>query len=67
MIDAGGIDGYKDENEQITDIVNKSIALTEKALILREDLIKRYGGKSTKTNRRRNPSESKLLTEGKES
>jgi hypothetical protein len=55
---------YKDRDEQIEEILNKSVALTEKMVILRNELIKKNGRKSTKANRSRNSSRSQLLTEG---
>ena len=54
---------FTDKNEQIEEILNKSVALTEKMVILRDELIKKHGRKSTKTNRSRNSSRSQLLTE----
>lgn len=58
---------YKDRDEQIEEILNKSVALTEKMVILRDELIKKNGRKSTKANRSRNSSRSQLLTESDES
>ena len=60
-------DDYKDKDEQIEELLNKSVALTEKMVILRDELIKKHGRKSTKTNRSRNSSRSQLLTERNES
>jgi len=57
---------YKDRDEQIEEILNKSVALTEKMVILRNELIKKNGRKSTKANRSRNSSRSQLLTENNE-
>ena len=54
---------YKDRDEQIEELLNKSVALTEKMVILRDELIKKHGRKSTKTNRSRNSSRPQLLTE----
>ena len=54
---------YKDKDEQIEELLNKSVALTEKMVILRNELIKKHGRKSTKANRSRNSSRSQLLTE----
>jgi len=58
---------FKDQNEQIEEILNKSVALTEKMVILRDELIKKHGRKSTKANRSRNSSRPQLLTESNES
>ena len=60
-------DDYKDRDQQIEELLNKSVALTEKMVILRDELIKKHGRKSTKTNRSRNSSRSQLLTERNES
>ena len=58
------IDGvFKDSDQQIDDILKRSVALTEKIIILRDELIKKHGPKSTKANRSRNSSRSQLLTE----
>jgi hypothetical protein len=54
---------FKDSEQQFEDILKKSVALTEKIVILRDELIKKHGRKSTKTNRSRNSSRSQLLTE----
>jgi len=58
---------YKDRNEQIEELLNKSVALTEKMVILRDELIKKYGRKNSKANRSRNSSRPQLLTEGNDS
>lgn len=58
---------YKDKDEQIEELLNKSVALTEKMVILRDELIKKNGRKNSKANRGRNSSRSQLLTEGNES
>ena len=58
---------FKDKDEQIEELLNKSVALTEKMVILRDELIKKNGRKSTKTNRSRNSSRPQLLTERNES
>lgn len=55
---------FKDRDDQVEEILLKSVALTEKMVILRDELIKKHGRKSTKTNRRRNSSGPQLLTEG---
>ncbi|NBW33705.1 MAG: hypothetical protein EBR30_01470 [Cytophagia bacterium] len=57
---------FKDRDDQIEELLNKSVALTEKMVILRDELIKKHGRKSTKTNRSRNSSRSQLLTERNE-
>ena len=54
---------FKDKDEQVEELLNKSVALTEKMVILRDELIKKNGRKSTKTNRSRNSSRPQLLTE----
>ena len=66
LLEQQEINEYKDRDEQIEEILNKSVALTEKMVILRDELIKKHGRKSTKSNRRRNPSGSQLLTEKSE-
>ena len=58
---------YKDRNEQIEELLNKSVALTEKMVILRDELIKKHGRKNSKANRSRNSSRPQLLTESNES
>jgi len=58
---------YKDRNEQIEELLNKSVALTEKMVILRDELIKKYGRKNSKANRSRNSSRSQPHPEGNES
>jgi len=57
---------FKDQNEQIEEILKKSVALTEKIVILRDELIKKHGRKSTKANRGRNSARPQLLTERNE-
>jgi len=54
---------FIDRDQQIEEIINKSIALTEKLVILRNELIKKHGCKNSKTNRSRNSSRPRLLTE----
>ena len=62
------VDGvFKDSDQQIDDILKRSVALTEKIVILRDELIKKHGHKSTKANRGRNSSRSQLLTESNDS
>jgi hypothetical protein len=58
---------FKDQDEQIKQILNKSVALTEKMVILRDELIKKHGRKNSKANRSRNSSRPQLLTESNES
>ena len=58
---------FKDRDEQIEELLNKSVALTEKMVILRDELIKKNARKRTKANRGRNSSRSQLLTEGNDS
>lgn len=66
LLEQNEFNEFKDKDEQIDEILNKSVALTEKMTILREELIKKNGRKSTKANRSRNSSRSQLLTEGNE-
>lgn len=54
---------YKDTDQQLQELLNKSVALTEKMVILRDELIKKNGRKNSKANRGRNSSRSQLLTE----
>ena len=58
---------FTDRDQQVEELLNKSVALTEKMVILRDELIKKHGRKSTKANRSRNSSRSQLLTERNES
>ena len=58
---------FKDKDEQIEEILNKSVALTEKMVILRDELIKKNGRKNSKANRSRNSSRPQLLTESNDS
>jgi len=64
LLEQNEFNEFKDKDEQIDEILNKSVALTEKMSILRDELIKKNGRKSTKANRSRNSSRSQLLTEG---
>ena len=54
---------FKDRDEQIEELLNKSVALTQKMVILRDELIKKNGRKNSKANRSRNSSRPQLLTE----
>lgn len=54
---------YKDTDQQLQELLNKSVALTEKMVILRDELIKKNGRKNSKANRGRNSSRPQLLTE----
>ena len=67
LLQQNEFDDYKDKDEQVEELLNKSVALTEKMVILRDELIKKHGRKSTKTNRSRNSSRSQLLTERNDS
>ena len=67
LLQQAEFDEYKDRDEQIEELINKSVALTEKMVILRDELIKKHGRKSTKANRSRNSSRPQLLTERNES
>ncbi len=58
---------FKDRDEQIEELLNKSVALTQKMVILRDELIKKNGRKNSKANRSRNSSRSQLLTERNDS
>jgi hypothetical protein len=67
LLQQNEFDDYKDKDEQIEELLNKSVALTEKMVILRDELIKKHGRKNSKANRSRNSSRSQLLTERNES
>lgn len=67
LLQQNEFDDYKDKDEQVEELLNKSVALTEKMVILRDELIKKHGRKSTKTNRSRNSSRPQLLTERNDS
>ena len=54
---------FKDRDQQIEELLNKSVALTQKMVILRDELIKKNGRKNSKANRSRNSSRPQLLTE----
>lgn len=58
---------FKDRDEQIEELLNKSVALTQKMVILRDELIKKNGRKNSKANRSRNSSRPQLLTERNDS
>jgi hypothetical protein len=58
---------FKDRDQQIEELLNKSVALTQKMVILRDELIKKNGRKNSKANRSRNSSRSQLLTERNDS